>query len=75
MDISYRLNNNQIEKLKKYKNPSIILKKENIFKSFNDYFETKLEVVSTSQEKLLLLQIPPKIKRYKELRLNFRALP
>ena len=29
MDISYRLNNNQIEKLKKYKNPSIILKKEN----------------------------------------------
>ena len=30
MDISYRLNNNQIERLKKYKNPSIILKKENI---------------------------------------------
>ena len=27
MDISYRLNNNQIEKLKKYKNPSILLKK------------------------------------------------
>ena len=33
MDISYRLNNNQIEKLKKYKNPSIILKKENISKN------------------------------------------
>ena len=32
MDISYRLNNSQIEKLKKYKNPSIILKKENILK-------------------------------------------
>ena len=43
--------------------------------NFNDYFETKLDVLSTSQEKLLLLQIPPKIKRYKELRLNFRALP
>ena len=33
MDISYRLNNFQIEKLKKYKNPSIILKKENILKN------------------------------------------
>ena len=33
MDISYRLNNSEIEKLKKYKNPSIILKKENIFKN------------------------------------------
>ena len=33
MDISYRLNNNQIEKLKKYKNLSIILKKGNIFKN------------------------------------------
>ena len=33
MDISYRLNNNQIEKLKKYKNPCIILKKENILKN------------------------------------------
>ena len=30
MDISYRLNDSEIEKLKKYKNPSIILKKENI---------------------------------------------
>ena len=28
MDISYRLNNNQIEKLKKYKNPSILIKKK-----------------------------------------------
>ena len=33
MEISYRLNNNQIEKLKRYKNPSIILKKENILKN------------------------------------------
>ena len=33
MDISYRLNNSKIEKLKKYKNPSIILKKENILKN------------------------------------------
>ena len=28
MEISYRLNNSQIEKVKKYKNPSIILKKK-----------------------------------------------
>ena len=27
MDISYRLNDNQIERLKIYKNPSIILKR------------------------------------------------
>ena len=33
MDISYRLNNNQIEKLKRYKNPSILLKKDNILKN------------------------------------------
>ena len=33
MDISYRLNNNQIEKLKQYKNPSILLKKSNILKT------------------------------------------
>ena len=33
MEIAYRLNNTQIEKLKKYKNPSIILKKENILKN------------------------------------------
>ena len=33
MEISYRLNNNQIEKLKKYKNPSIISKKESILKN------------------------------------------
>ena len=33
MDISYRLNNTQIEKLKIYKNPSILLKKENILKN------------------------------------------
>ena len=28
MEISYRLNNSQIEKLNKYKNPSILLKKK-----------------------------------------------
>ena len=33
MDISYRLNNSQIDKLKKHKNPSIILKNENTFKN------------------------------------------
>ena len=33
MEIAYRLNNNEIEKLKKYKNPSIILKKGNILKN------------------------------------------
>ena len=32
MDISYRLNHNQIEKSKKYKNPSILLKRGNILK-------------------------------------------
>ena len=29
MDISYRLNNSEIQKLKKYKNPSCLLKKNN----------------------------------------------
>ena len=33
MDISYRLNNSEIEKVKKYKNPSILLKKDNILKN------------------------------------------
>ena len=33
MDISYRLNNSEIEKLKKYKNLSILLKKNNILKN------------------------------------------
>ena len=33
MDICYRLNNSEIEKLKKYKNPSILLKKNNILKN------------------------------------------
>ena len=33
MENAYRLNNKEIEKLKKYKNPSIILKKENILKN------------------------------------------
>ena len=66
MDISYRLNNNQIEKLKKYKNPSIILKKENIFKNgkyklhltvgmFNKLLENgELKYVFTDKKKELL---------------------
>ena len=33
MEIAYRLNNKEIEKLKKYKNTRITLKKENIFKN------------------------------------------
>ena len=33
MEIAYRLNNKEIEKVKKYKNPSIILKKGNILKN------------------------------------------
>ena len=33
MDISYRLNNSEIERLKKYKNPSILLKKSNILRN------------------------------------------
>ena len=33
MAISYRLNNSEIKKLKLYKNPSILLKKENILKN------------------------------------------
>ena len=33
MEIAYRLNNKEIEKLKKHKNPSILLKKSNILKN------------------------------------------
>ena len=33
MDISYRLNNSEIKKLKKHKNPSILLKMNNILKN------------------------------------------
>ena len=33
MEIAYRINNKEIEKLKKYKNPSILLKKSNILKN------------------------------------------
>ena len=36
MHISYRLDDNQIEKLIKFKNPSILLKKENILKNGKD---------------------------------------
>ena len=33
MDISYRLNSSEIEKLKRYKNPSTLLKRGNILKN------------------------------------------
>ena len=33
MEIAYRLNNKEIERLKKYKNPCILLKKSNILKN------------------------------------------
>ena len=33
MDISYRLNNSEIKKFKKYKNPSILLKKSYTLKT------------------------------------------
>ena len=42
MDISYRLNNSEIEKLKKHKNPSILLKRGNILK--NGKYELHLTV-------------------------------
>ena len=68
MDISYRLNNSQLEKLKKYKNPSIILKKENILKNgkhklhltigmFNKLIEKgELKYVFTDKRKEYYLQ-------------------
>ena len=49
MDISYRLNNSEIEKLKIYKNPSIIFKKENILK----YVKYKLHLTVGMFNKLL----------------------
>ena len=49
MNISYRLNNSEIEKLRKYKNPSIILKKENILKNG----KYKLHLTITMFNKLL----------------------
>ena len=33
MDISYRLNNSEIQKSKKYQNPSILLKRDIILKN------------------------------------------
>ena len=33
MEIAYRLNNKEIQKLKKYKNPRILLKMSNILKN------------------------------------------
>ena len=68
MDISYRLNNFEIEKLKKYKNPSILLKKNNILKNgkyklqltigmFNKLLEKgKLRYVFTDKRKNYYLQ-------------------
>ena len=68
MDISYRFNNSEIEKLKKYKNPSIIIKKENILKNgkyklhltismFNKLLEKgQLKYVFTDKRKNFYLQ-------------------
>ena len=68
MDISYRLNNTQIEKLKKYKSPSIVLKKENILKNgkyklhltigmFNELLEKgQLKYVFTDKRKNYYVQ-------------------
>ena len=68
MDISYRLNNSEIEKLKKYKNPSILLKKNNILKNgkyklhltigmFNKLLEKgELQYVFTDKRKQYYIQ-------------------
>ena len=68
MVIAYRFNNKEIEKLKKYKNPSIILKKENILKNgkykihltigmFNKLFENdELRYAFTDKRKNYYLQ-------------------
>ena len=66
MDISYRLNNSEIEKLEKHKNPSILLKKNNIFKNgkyklhltigmFNKLLEKgELRYVFTEKERIII---------------------
>ena len=66
MDISYRLNNSEIKKLKKYKNPSILLKKNNILKNgkyklhltigmFNKLLEKgELRYVFTDKRKIII---------------------
>ena len=51
MDISYRLNNSEIEKLKKYKNPSILLKKNNILKNGKYKLHLTVEMFSKLLEK------------------------
>ena len=68
MDISYRLNNSEIEKLKKYKNLSILLKNNNILKNgkyklhltigmFNKLLEkVKLRYVFTDKRKQYYIQ-------------------
>ena len=68
MYISYKLNNSQIEKLKKCKNPSILLKKSNILKNskykihltigmFNKLLEKgELKYVFTDKRKEYYLQ-------------------
>ena len=68
MDISYRLNNSEIEKLKKYKNPSILLKRATILKNgkyklhltvgmFNKLLENgELRYVFTDERKQYYIQ-------------------
>ena len=55
MDISYRLNNSEIEKLKKYKNPSILLKKNNQFGRFCILF-VKLNIKNENDYNEFLLK-------------------
>ena len=69
MDISYRLNNSEIEKLKKYKNPSILSEKNNILKNgkyklhltngmFNKLLEKgELRYVFTDKRIIAFLQV------------------
>ena len=68
MEISYRLNNSEIEKLKKYEDPSILLKKNNILKNgkyklhltigiFNKFLEKgELQYVFTNKRKQYYIQ-------------------
>ena len=51
MDISYRLNNSEIEKLKKYKNASIILKRGNILKNGKHKLHLTVGMFDKSLEK------------------------
>ena len=51
MDISYRLHNSEIEILKKYKNPIIILRKENILKNGKYKLHLSVGIINKLLEK------------------------